>query len=126
MHAFLPREADGYRAEETWDTLGMRQPAATTRYLKAPSYPTGILPQGPGWSVRPVVLGLFDHFLPGLSAVYYGLARRATDLALASVRGRASLGLARPVAFHSEVQHLAAENDARARRDGRPPLTHRQ
>src|SRR6185437_7066778 len=24
IHAFLPRDADGYRIEQTWDTLGMR------------------------------------------------------------------------------------------------------
>ena len=54
-------------------------------------------------------LGLFAHFLPPLSAVYYGLARRASDLAIASARGKTSLGLTRSMAYHPEVQHLAAE-----------------
>src|SRR5438105_1572700 len=53
--------------------------------------------------------GLFGSFMPPLSAVYYGLARRAADLAIASARNKTSLGLTRTMAYHPEVQHLAAE-----------------
>jgi alkylation response protein AidB-like acyl-CoA dehydrogenase len=55
------------------------------------------------------LLGVFAHFLPGLCAVYYGLARRAADLAIASAHSKSSLGLTRSMAYHPEVQHLAAE-----------------
>ncbi len=41
--------------------------------------------------------------------MYYGLARRGADLAIASARNRTSLGLTRSMAYHPEVQHLAAE-----------------
>jgi alkylation response protein AidB-like acyl-CoA dehydrogenase len=110
IHAFLPREAQGYRIEETWDTLGMRATRSDDTVLEGAFVPHRYIARiVPSLAFDPFFLGLFAHFLPGLSAVYYGLARRAADLAIASARNKTSLGMTRSMAYHPEVQHLAAE-----------------
>jgi alkylation response protein AidB-like acyl-CoA dehydrogenase len=110
IHAFLPREASGYHIEETWDTLGMRASRSDDTILEGAFVPDRYIARVvPALGFDPFFLGLFGYFLPGLSAVYYGLARRAADLAIASARGKSSLGLTRSMAYHPEVQHLAAE-----------------
>jgi alkylation response protein AidB-like acyl-CoA dehydrogenase len=110
VHAFLPREADGYRIEETWDTLGMRATRSDDTVLEGAFVPDRYIARKlPGRMFDLFLLGLFANFLQPLSAVYYGLARRAADLAIVSVRSKTSLGLTRSMAYHPEIQHLAAE-----------------
>jgi alkylation response protein AidB-like acyl-CoA dehydrogenase len=110
IHAFLPREASGYRIKETWDTLGMRATRSDDTILEGAFIPDRYIARKvPAMGFDLFLLGVFAHFLPGLSAVYQGLARRAADLAIASAHGKSSLGLTRSMAYHPEVQHLAAE-----------------
>ncbi len=110
IHAFLPREADGYRIEETWDTLGMRATRSDDTILEGAFVPDRYIARKiPARGLDLFLLALFGSFMPPLSAVYYGLARRAADLAIASARNKTSLGLTRTMAYHPEVQHLAAE-----------------
>lgn len=110
IHAFLPREADGYHIEATWDTLGMRASRSDDTILDGAFIPDRYVARKiPALAFDLFLLGLFAHFLPPLSAVYYGAARRAADLAIASASGKSSLGLTRSMAYHPEVQHLAAE-----------------
>ena len=45
----------------------------------------------------------------GFGNVYYGLAQRALDLTIESVKSKTSLGLTRSMAYHAEVQHRFAE-----------------
>jgi alkylation response protein AidB-like acyl-CoA dehydrogenase len=110
IHAFLPREADGYHIEATWDTLGMRATRSDDTILDGAFIPDRYIARKvPALAFDLFLLGLFANFLPPLSAVYYGAARRAADLAIASASGKSSLGLTRSMAYHPEVQHLAAE-----------------
>jgi alkylation response protein AidB-like acyl-CoA dehydrogenase len=55
------------------------------------------------------VLGVFAWALLGFGNVYYGLARRALDLTVETVKKKTSIGLSRPMAYHAEVQHAVAE-----------------
>jgi alkylation response protein AidB-like acyl-CoA dehydrogenase len=54
-------------------------------------------------------LAIFAWALLGFSNVYYGLARRAFELAVEQVKGRGSIALTRSMACHPEVQHDVAE-----------------
>jgi alkylation response protein AidB-like acyl-CoA dehydrogenase len=110
IHAFLPREADGYHIEATWDTLGMRATRSDDTILDGAFIPDRYIARKiPALGFDLFLLALFGNFLPPLSAVYYGAARRAADLAIASASGKTSLGLTRSMAYHPEVQHLAAD-----------------
>jgi alkylation response protein AidB-like acyl-CoA dehydrogenase len=110
IHAFLPRDADGYRIEQTWDTLGMRATRSDDTVLEGAFIPDRYIARKiPPVTFDLMFLGLFGYFIPPLSAVYYAVARRAADLAIASARQKTSLGLTRSMAYHPEVQHLAAE-----------------
>jgi alkylation response protein AidB-like acyl-CoA dehydrogenase len=55
------------------------------------------------------ILSIFGYAEPAFAAIYYGLARRAADLAITDARRKTSLGLSRSMAYHPEMQHLAAE-----------------
>jgi alkylation response protein AidB-like acyl-CoA dehydrogenase len=110
IHAFLPREAEGYRIEPTWDTLGMRATRSDDTILDGAFIPDRYIARRiPPMALDLLLLGLFGYFLPPLSAVYYGLARRAADLAIAAAHSKSSLGLTRSMAYHPEVQHIVAE-----------------
>ena len=45
----------------------------------------------------------------GFGNVYYGLAKRALDQSIASVKSKGSLALTRSMAYHPEIQHAIAE-----------------
>ena len=110
VHAFVPRESEGYRIEDTWDTLGMRATRSDDTILEGVFVPDRYIARKiPAGQLDLFLLALFGNFEPMLSAVYYGLARRAADLAIASARQKTSLGLTRSMAYHPEIQHLAAE-----------------
>jgi len=55
------------------------------------------------------VLGVFAWALLGFGNIYYGMARRALDLTLETVKKKTSVGLSRSLAYHAEVQHGVAE-----------------
>ena len=55
------------------------------------------------------VLGVFAWALMGFGNVYYGLAKRALDQSIASVKTKGSLALSRSMAYHPEIQHAIAE-----------------
>jgi alkylation response protein AidB-like acyl-CoA dehydrogenase len=110
VHAFLPRGTEGYRIEETWDTLGMRATRSDDTLLDGAFVPnryvSRVLPAG---ALDLFILSIFGYAEPAFAAIYYGLARRAADLAVTSARQKTSLGLSRSMAYHPEMQHLAAE-----------------
>ena len=110
VHAFLPRDSQNYSIEETWDVLGMRPTRSDDTILDgafvADRYIARVLPAG---AVDPFVLAIFANALIMFGSIYYGLALRARDLAVASATKRTSLGLTRPMAYHPEIQHLFSE-----------------
>ena len=52
---------------------------------------------------------LFAWALLGFGNIYYGLARRALDLTVETVKSKRSIGLSRSMAYHAELQHRVAE-----------------
>ena len=112
VHGFLPRDAEGYRVVENWDTMGMRATRSDDTILDGAFVPdrfiTRRVPAGAA-GVDAFVLGVFAWALLGFGNVYYGLARRALDLTVDGVKTKTSIGLTRPMAYHAEVQHTIAE-----------------
>jgi len=110
VHAFLPRSHTGYRIVETWDTLGMRATKSDDVVLDGAfvpdKYVARIVPAG---QVDPFVLGMFAWPLTGFANIYYGMARRAIDLAVAGIKKKTSLAVSRSMAYHPEIQHAFAE-----------------
>lgn len=112
VHAFLPREAEGYRIEHTWDVLGMRASQSDDTVLEDAFVPDEFvaLVSPPGFAGSgPFHLGVFAWPLLGFAAVYAGIARRAYDLTVESAHKRSSIALTRSMAYHPEVQHNVAE-----------------
>lgn len=112
VHAFMPRNTQGYRIENTWDTVDMRATQSDDTVLEGAVVPDRyigrVVPAG-GAGIDLFVLGIFAWALLGFGNVYYGLAQRALDLTLANVKEKKSLGLTRSMAYHPEVQHSIAE-----------------
>jgi alkylation response protein AidB-like acyl-CoA dehydrogenase len=110
VHAFLPRDAAGYRIEATWDTLGMRAPRSDDTVLEGAFVPDRYVGRVlPASGMDAFMLALFAWALVGFANVYYAIARRALDLAVAGAKQRTSIALTRSMAYHPEVQHCAAE-----------------
>ncbi len=112
VHAFLPRDSAGYIIKETWDVLGMRATCSDDTVLEnafiPDRYVARVVPAG-GAGIDPFVLSIFAWGLMGFGNVYYGLARRALDQSIDSVKNKRSLALTRSMAYHAEVQHTIAE-----------------
>jgi alkylation response protein AidB-like acyl-CoA dehydrogenase len=113
VHAFMPRETEGYRIEDVWDTVGMRATTSNDTVLEGAFVPDRYI----GRVVSPdfagadlFILAIFVWAEPTFASVYLGLAQRALDLAVASVQNKTSVaGLSRTMAYHPEVQHNVAE-----------------
>jgi alkylation response protein AidB-like acyl-CoA dehydrogenase len=112
VHAFMPRETEGYHVEETWDVLGMRATRSEDTVLDGVFVPdrfiARIVPAGAA-GLDPFVLGILAWALIGFGNVYYGLAQHALDLTITSVKKKTSIGLGRSMAYHPGVQHQIAE-----------------
>ena len=110
VHAFMPREADGYSIKETWDVLGMRATRSDDTILDdvfvEDKYIAHLVPPGQG---DPFILALFAWALLGFASVYCGVAQRAVDLAIPSLKKKTSLGLTRTMDYHPEVQHAVGQ-----------------
>jgi alkylation response protein AidB-like acyl-CoA dehydrogenase len=112
VHAFMPRTSTGWRIEKTWDVLGMRATASHDTILDGAfvpdKYVACVTPPGAA-GVNPFILSVFAWALTGFANVYYGIARRALDSAIDQIKGKKSIALSRPMAYHAEVQHSIAE-----------------
>ncbi|MEO8448896.1 MAG: acyl-CoA dehydrogenase family protein [Gemmatimonadota bacterium] len=112
IHGFMPRDTDGFRVEETWDVLGMRATRSDDTILDGAFVPDRFISRkvaAGAAGLDAFVLGLFAWALMGFGNIYYGLARRALDLTVETVKKKTSIGLSRPMAYHAEVQHAVAE-----------------
>ena len=93
VHGFITRDTPGWRSLDVWDTLGMRATQSHTTVLEGAIVPTErvsrILPLGP--NADPFVFGIFSNFLVLIGSVYAGIADRALELAVESVKKRTSL-----------------------------------
>ncbi len=114
VHAFLDRDADRYRIEETWDTLGMRATASNDTILDRTFVPdeATILVCPAGFAGAGLYqVALFAWALLGFAAVYSSIARRAFDDTVTRMHERTSIALSGTgsMAHHPEVQHQVAE-----------------
>ena len=112
VHAFMPRDASGYKIKGTWDVLGMRATRSDDTVLEnvfiPDRYIVRVVPPG-GAGIDSFILAVFAWALMGFGNVYYGLAKRALDQSIASVKSKGSLALTRSMAYHPEIQHAIAE-----------------
>jgi alkylation response protein AidB-like acyl-CoA dehydrogenase len=110
VHAFMPRDTKGYKIVETWDTLGMRATRSDDVVLDGAVVPDKYIARiVPAGGADLFVLAIFAWALMGFANVYCGMAKRAAELAVASVKGKKSLAVSRTMAYHPEVQHSMAE-----------------
>ena len=112
VHAFMPRDTEGYRIEQTWDVLGMRATRSDDTILDGVFVPDRyigrVVPAGAA-GIDGFVLGLFAWALIGFGNIYYGLARRALDMTIDTVKTKRSVAISRTMAYHAELQHRIAE-----------------
>jgi alkylation response protein AidB-like acyl-CoA dehydrogenase len=112
VHAFLPRDSEGYAIKENWDVLGMRATRSDDTVLEnvfiPDRYIARVVPAGAAGLDR-FVLGVMAWALLGFGNVYYGLAKRALDQSITSVKSKGSLALSRSMAYHPEIQHAIAD-----------------
>jgi alkylation response protein AidB-like acyl-CoA dehydrogenase len=112
IHGFLPRDATGYRIEETWDALGMRATASHDTVFDNAFVPERlvpvVVPPGPH-GTEPFHVALFAWALLGFANVYAGAAWRVYDLTVESMQRRRTITLSRTMANHPEVERTVAE-----------------
>lgn len=112
VHAFMPRDTEGLTIKETWDVLGMRATRSDDTVLEGAFVPdkhiARVVPAGAA-GIDPFVLGIFAWALTGFGNVYYGLAQRALDLTIETVKKKTSLAMSRSMAYHAGVQHSIAD-----------------
>jgi len=92
IHGFIRRDQDGWSNTPDWDTLGMRATQSYTTQLDGVVVTADRvvrrLPVGPNDDAFTVAI--FQNFLLLVSSVYAGIADRALELALESVRAKSS------------------------------------
>jgi len=112
IHAFVPRTSSGFTVKETWDTLGMRATRSDDTILDGvfvpDQYIVRVLPAGFAGADMFIVT-LYAWVLLGFGNIYYGLARRALDLTLDSVKRKTSLGMSRTMDYHAGVQFAISD-----------------
>ena len=113
VHAFLSRDADGVRIEETWDALGMRATRSDDTVLEGAFVPdpkiARVLATG-GAGMDLFLLGMFAWGLTGFSNVYFAIGERLLDLTVEYVQHKRSISLSSETyAHHPETQHNIAE-----------------
>ena len=112
VHAFMPRDTEGYSIKETWDVMGMRATRSDDTVLEGAFVPdryiARVVPAGAA-GMDAFVVSIFAWALVNFANVYCGIANRAWDLTLKSVQGKEALGMTRTMAYHPEIQHGIAE-----------------
>ncbi len=113
VHAIMPRDTSGYRIEETWDTMGMRATRSDDTVLEGAFVPDRyvVRVRPPGFAgADEFILAIFAWAEPTFANIYVGIAERARDLVIESVKAKTSVAeMTRSMAYHPEVQHRIAE-----------------
>lgn len=113
VHAFMPRDAAGYRIEETWDVLGMRATRSDDTVLEGVFIPdryiVRVLPADFA-GADAFVVSVFAWALVNFATIYAACAQRAFDLAVAGAQKKTSVAYAgKTMAYNPMVQHTVAE-----------------
>jgi acyl-CoA dehydrogenase len=85
----VPRNLDGVRIDETWDTTGMRATASHELVLEnvtVPESAIGARLAGKEPLRTPQYAAIMRWFYPMMSSVYLGVAQEAREIALASLQ----------------------------------------
>jgi alkylation response protein AidB-like acyl-CoA dehydrogenase len=110
VHAFMSRDTEGFRIVETWDTMGMRATRSDDIVLDNAFVPDQqIVRTVPAGGADEFILAVFAWALLGFANVYYGITRRAIDIAVPAIKSKSSLGVSRSMAYHPGIQHTVAE-----------------
>jgi alkylation response protein AidB-like acyl-CoA dehydrogenase len=113
VHAFMPRETEGYHIEETWDTLGMRATRSDDTILEGAFVPDRYIPRVVPAGLAGAdafVLGIFAWAEPTFASIYIGIAERALELAAADARKKTSVAMGgRSMAYNPMIQWEIAE-----------------
>jgi alkylation response protein AidB-like acyl-CoA dehydrogenase len=110
IHAFMPRDTPGYEIKETWDTLGMRATRSDDTVLNGVFVPDKYIARKvPAGGLDPFIGALFAWALINFGNIYYAIALRARDLAVAAARKKTAIAVSRSMAYHPEIQHMAAQ-----------------
>jgi len=112
VHAFMPRDTEGYFIKETWDVLGMRATRSDDTVLEGAFVPDCYIPRvvpAGAAGIDMFVLGIFAWGLMGFANVYYGMAQHALDRTIETIKSKTSLAMSRSMAYHAEVQHAIAD-----------------
>ena len=105
-HRRLPHRADVGRARHARDAQRRHDPATACSCPIATS--AGSCPPArPASTLR--ARGSSPGRCIGFGNIYYGLARRALDLTIDTVKSKRSIALTRPMAYHAELQHRVAQ-----------------
>lgn len=113
VHAFMPRDTNGYRIVETWDTLGMRATRSDDTLLEGAFVPdryvSRVVP--PDFAGADLfVLCIFAWAEPTFASVYQGIAERAFDLAIEYAKSKTSVAMGgKSMAYNPMVQYTIAE-----------------
>jgi alkylation response protein AidB-like acyl-CoA dehydrogenase len=113
VHAFMPRDTNGYHIKETWDVLGMRATRSDDTVLEGAFIPdqyiVRVLP--PDWAGADLfVLNIFAWALVNFANIYAGCAQRAFDLTVKSATKKTSVAFAgKTMAHNPMIQHIVAE-----------------
>jgi alkylation response protein AidB-like acyl-CoA dehydrogenase len=112
VHAFVPRDAERYHIEQTWNVMGMRATESNDTILDHTFVPDKYVPlvcpagfAGAG----PFHVNVFAWGLLGFATVYTAIAQRAYDETITRAHQRTSIALTRPMAYHPGVQNEVAE-----------------
>ncbi|MFI5266362.1 MAG: acyl-CoA dehydrogenase family protein [Chloroflexota bacterium] len=113
VHVFLRRDSAGYRIAETWDVLGMRATRSDDTILDGAFVPDRYIPRVVPAGLAGAdlfVLGIFAWAEPTFANIYVGLAQRARDLAVASLKKKTSVAMGgRAMAYNPMIQYAMAE-----------------
>jgi alkylation response protein AidB-like acyl-CoA dehydrogenase len=112
VHAFMPRDTNGYTIKETWDTLGMRATRSDDTVLEGAFVPDQYIARVVATGAAGIdlfVLAIFGWAQPTFGNIYYAIAQRAFDWTVEHVKQKTSLALSRSMAYHAEVQHAIAD-----------------
>lgn len=111
VHAFMPRNTEGYAIRHTWDTLGMRATQSDDTILDGAFVPdryvARVVPAGAA-GIDAFILSMFAWALIGFGNVYYGMARRALDLTVDGLKKKGAIALTRSMAYHPGAQQQVA------------------
>ncbi|MCK6209774.1 acyl-CoA/acyl-ACP dehydrogenase [Georgenia sp. EYE_87] len=90
---FVARDGGGVETVGEWDVLGMRASQSFATRLDGAHAPADRIVRRipPGPTADPFIFGIFANFEILLASVYAGLARRAIELAVETVKKRRSL-----------------------------------